>query len=625
MSSFRAIGGVSASLRNLLRDRMEDLVDVSIAPPDVTVTGVQAKRLNLYLYQVAENGYMKNRELQGHGHPGAYGHPPLSLDLHYLLTAYGGDETAGDSDLEAQEILGDAMRVLHDLPFVTDKLKITRSAVGTVGGPILDNSLLGDSERVKITLQPMTLEDLSKIWTALPEANFRRSVAYQVSVVQIESQQPRRFPKPVREPPLAGPRIFAVPVSSPHINDLRVRRPGDPPDAERPFAYARIRDALIIRGRNLAGANTRVVLGEVDATDQIGPLRQDDRIEVTIPDDTALQPGPQPVKVALDVMMGEPPTPHLGFQSNLAVFVLVPKIGDLTLDRDALPNLRVRTLEILGERLFLDALGGETLVGPAIIPRTAYQASQPTRIMVLPDTLPAWPVRCLRSGDLSSFPSNVPSAPELEVTIGSDGPRKVSLASRPTTLPDAARVLQAAIRGATGGGAAFKGTRVATADNRLVIVPGGLGNNITVSAGSVAGLLRLTGGAGATLSQGYLSGQLMPFPRLTSSSPAVTLTLGGTTRTVTFTTLAATRPGTVQEAAPLLQADIQGAGLSGVRVTTLGDQLLILPGAAGTVTFDKVAGADETTVAELQLRARYPVRVRVNGAESIDVKELEFP
>jgi hypothetical protein len=285
----------------------------------------------------------------------------------------------------------------------------------------------------------------------------------------------------------------------------------------------------------------------------------------------------------------------------------------------------VRTLEILGERLFLDALGGETLVGPAIIPRTAYQASQPTRIMVLPDTLPAWPVRCLRSGDLSSFPSNVPSAPELEVTIGSDGPRKVSLASRPTTLPEAARVLQAAIRGATGGGAAFKGTRVATADNRLVIVPGGLGNNITVSAGSVAGLLRLTGGAGATLSQGYLSGQLMPFPRLTSSSPAVTLTLGGTTRTVTFTTLAATRPGTVQEAAPLLQADIQGAGLSGVRVTTLGDQLLILPGAAGTVTFDKVAGADETTVAELQLRARYPVRVRVNGAESIDVKELEFP
>src|SRR5215213_3143624 len=118
MSSFRSIGGVSASLRNLLRDRMEDLGDVSIAPPDVTVTGMTAKRLNLYLYQVTENGYMKNQEIQGHGHSGTYGHPPLSLDLHYLLTAYGGDETVGDSDLKAQEILGDAMRVLHDLPLV---------------------------------------------------------------------------------------------------------------------------------------------------------------------------------------------------------------------------------------------------------------------------------------------------------------------------------------------------------------------------------------------------------------------------------------------------------------------------------------------------------------------------
>src|SRR5215210_7415278 len=122
MSDFRAIGGVSASLRNLLRDRMEDPVDVTIAPPDVTVSSVTAKRLNLYLYQVTENGYLKNQEIPGRDHAGAYGHPPLSLNLHYLLTARSGTETSSDSDLEAQQILGDAMRVLHDLPVVTDQL-----------------------------------------------------------------------------------------------------------------------------------------------------------------------------------------------------------------------------------------------------------------------------------------------------------------------------------------------------------------------------------------------------------------------------------------------------------------------------------------------------------------------
>jgi hypothetical protein len=212
------------------------------------------------------------------------------------------------------------------------------------------------------------------------------------------------------------------------------------------------------------------------------------------------------------------------------------------------------------------------------------------------------------------------------VTIGTDGPREAAFASRPTTLPDAARALQAAIRGARNGGAAFKGTRVTTtADNRLVVVPGGLGDNVTVSAGSTANQLKLTGGTGGTVSQGYLSGELTPFPRLTSSSPAVSLTIGGTTRTVTLAALAATPPKTVAEAASLLQTDIRNAGFSNARVTTLENQLLILPGATGTVIFDKVTGTDETTVAELQLRARYPVRVRVNGAESIDEQDLEMP
>src|SRR5712692_5477671 len=198
MSDFRAIAGVSSTLRTLLRDRMEDAVDVTIAPPDVTVSGVSGRCLNLYLYQVTENGYLKNQEIPGHGHPGAYGHPPLSLDLHYLLTAHGSSETAMDADLEAQQILGDAMRVLHDLPIVADALKITRPAVGTVGDPILDPSLLSEFEQVKITLQPATLEDFSKLWTALPQANFRRAVAYQVSVVQIESQRLRRMAMPVK-------------------------------------------------------------------------------------------------------------------------------------------------------------------------------------------------------------------------------------------------------------------------------------------------------------------------------------------------------------------------------------------------------------------------------------------
>jgi hypothetical protein len=378
MSDFRAIRGASLSLRNLLQDRMQTPVPVTIAPPDVTVTNMTGQqRLNLYLYQVSENGYLSNQEIPGHGHPGAYGHPPLYLNLHYVLTAHGGSEVGPDSDLQAQQILGDAMRVLHDLPIVTDKLQTTRVPPGGNPQPILDTSLVGESEGIKIILQPATLEDFSKIWAALPDANFRRSVAYQVSVVRIESRRLRRFPKLVGEPPLAGPRVFVVPFRSPQITEMRVRRPGDPADMERPLAYARIGDTLIIRGRNFTGDNaTRVMLGGVNATAQIRTPLQDDRIEVTIPDNTALQPGVQPARVVLDVMMGEPPRPHPGFQSNLAAFMLVP--GPITL----FPNTGTlpRTLRITGARLFRSDRESLTLIGDEVIRSGDYTTSTPTEI-----------------------------------------------------------------------------------------------------------------------------------------------------------------------------------------------------------------------------------------------------
>jgi hypothetical protein len=269
MSNYTAIAGVSRSLRLLLRDRMENLVDVTIAPPDKKISGKEGKRLNMYLYQVTENGFLKNQEIPGHGNPGAYGHPPLSLDLCYLLTAYGTNETSDDADLEAQQVLGDSMRVLHDFSIVTDGLAITRAAAGTVGSPILDPSLIGEFEKVRITLQPLSLEDITKIWTAMPESSFRRSVAYQVSVVQIESQAKRRFPKLVGEPEKAGPRVYAVPFPNPRIDALRVIRQDDPKKEERPYPYVRIGDTLVIEGANLAGDSVRVQIGSVEVTGSV--------------------------------------------------------------------------------------------------------------------------------------------------------------------------------------------------------------------------------------------------------------------------------------------------------------------------------------------------------------------
>ncbi len=364
MSSYRAIAGVSSTLSKLLKDRMQDPVSVTIAPPDVTLSEITGKRLNLYLYHVTENGNLKNQEIPTHGYPGAYGHPPLSLDLHYLITAYGGTETSADADLEAQQILGDAMRVLYDFPIVSEHPTIVRSEVGTVGNPILDVELLGEFEKIKVTHQPMTLEDLSKLWAAMPETNFRRSVAYQVSVVQIESARMKRYPLPVGEPKDAGPRVYALTFRSPRINEIRVIRQDDPEKNERPYPYARVGDTLVILGRNFVSEHTRVLLGAVDVTAEI----EDGRIETVVPDIASLQPGAQPVQVVMDVMIGEPPKSHLGFRSNHALFMLVPHV-------EALDTSSPGELKISGSRLFSGELECLTLIGDTAVHSGAYTSS----------------------------------------------------------------------------------------------------------------------------------------------------------------------------------------------------------------------------------------------------------
>src|SRR5262245_9389227 len=141
MASHAAIAAVSRTLRTLLLDRMVTGAHVSLAPPDVTVTGLDGARVNLYLFEVLENVGLKNQEIPGAGHPAAYGRPPLSLNLRYLMTTYSETEVQPEADNNAQTILGDAMRVMHDFGHRIDTLAITNPAAGLVGDAVLDEVL----------------------------------------------------------------------------------------------------------------------------------------------------------------------------------------------------------------------------------------------------------------------------------------------------------------------------------------------------------------------------------------------------------------------------------------------------------------------------------------------------
>lgn len=346
MSDYRAIGAVSNSIRDLLEAEMANKpINVTVAAPDVDITIVDTtRRINLFLYKVDENGSLKNMDVPGRGHPAAFGRPPLSLDLHYLLTAYG---LSDEEQIGSQELLADAMRVLHDFPIILN--------------PHLDVALRNEIEHVKLYLEPLSLEELSKIWSALTKP-MRLSVSYLVTVVQIENLVPRKFPRPVSEPPVGGPRIHAVTFRAPRIERVLMIRKDDAQNRERSVAYARIGDRLVLRGTDFTSDGLRVFLGDADATAGVVKI-EPDRIEVTVPDDIALQPGPTGVMVQNDLLIGEPPVPHRGFRSNLAAFVVVPEVTTLVPDLNADP----RTLTIQGSRLWHETLDSLAIVGSEVV------------------------------------------------------------------------------------------------------------------------------------------------------------------------------------------------------------------------------------------------------------------
>ena len=396
MSDFRAIGGVSSTLLRLLTDRMElptgvtpERFSVTVGPPREMgdEPGAQQPRINLFLYTVGENGELKNQDIPGRADAGSFGRPPLSLDLDYLITPYG-TTTEGEFEDERRShyLLGSAMRVLHDYSIIGDGL------VDSDGQPILDESLRGDYEKVKLCLAPVSLDDMSSVWTALGEP-YRASAAYRVSVVQIESRQPRRRPLPVGEPDAAGPRVHVMPFSRPHISTVHTIRQDDPEERERPYAVARIGDDLVLRGTNLAAESMTVLLGNVDATAAVTEMQQD-AIRVTVPDDEGLQPGPRIVQARVSAEVeggGRRPA----YASNVAVFMLVPRVTEL--DNSGLPA----SLTLRGTRLYAEGLACEALMGDAVIDGEEYSTASPDEITVpLPDDLEpgTYPVRVRMNG-----------------------------------------------------------------------------------------------------------------------------------------------------------------------------------------------------------------------------------
>jgi hypothetical protein len=289
MTGALAIGAVSAVLRDLLDNGLVDAPAVgpvkvtAVAPDTIKLDDTNfGRQLNLFLYAVRPNHGWSNTALPSRASNGArLTNPPLALDLHFLLTAY------GKADFEAEILLGYAMQLLHERP-VLDRASIRKSLAGApIGGGILPpayaalsaSDLADQIENVKITLDPMDIEEMSKLWSAT-QSHYRPTAAYIASVVLISATAPTKPGLPV-----LTRSITAHPNLDPPLPTLSriIRKDHDQQPA------VRLGETIRIEGYHLDGTNLTVTFdhpqGAAPNTIAIAANDDPNAIELTLPID----------------------------------------------------------------------------------------------------------------------------------------------------------------------------------------------------------------------------------------------------------------------------------------------------------------------------------------------------
>jgi hypothetical protein len=317
MSNALAIATVTETLVQVLQGALTGInlgssPHVTNTRPDQQ-TGLPPVGVNVFLYQIAPNPYLRNIDLPTRKADGSLlQRPKAAVDLYYLLSFYGDDTT-----LEQQRLLGAVIRELHAQPTLTrSMIAAVQQNTTFLQGADLDQQ----PELVRFTPVAFSLEELSKLWSFLLKTDYVLSTAYVGSVVLIETDDP--VPPPSL--PVLAPKVYVLPFRQPVITQIL--------SAEETDAPILPGSEIVLLGRNLVldqpgggsppSGSTQVLIRGIPQDPIIGG---DTRIVVALP--PGLPAGVQPVQVIQSLMLGVPPVPHRqGFQSDVATFVLHPTI-----------------------------------------------------------------------------------------------------------------------------------------------------------------------------------------------------------------------------------------------------------------------------------------------------------
>lgn len=182
MAKFTVISDVSLELRRQIYDALNSAsgIDFNLAaeaqaifigPPDSDDMDSQAVAA-LYLYHVVPSKHLRNqRPLPDPTEPGRFRLAPLPVELRYLLVPLVDDENG-------HQHLGRILQHFHD-----------HRAFAELSGEPVGNSFGGGSTELRVSIDPLTIEQLTQLWSAF-SAPYRLSIGLLVELVPIDSARP---------------------------------------------------------------------------------------------------------------------------------------------------------------------------------------------------------------------------------------------------------------------------------------------------------------------------------------------------------------------------------------------------------------------------------------------------
>ncbi len=305
MSNHLAIATVTATLQRLLQGAIQRDVDgarVTTLKPNNIGSSTPESGINMFLYQVARNSALRNSDTAAFRSKKGPIRRQSSLDLYYMLSAYG-----NDTELEPQRLLGSVVRVL------SDKTVLTADMIDTA---IEDAAFLAESDLThhaqQITINPvdMDTDELSKIWSTFFQAPYSLSMVYKVMAVVIDGDISAERALPVR-----APSLKTMPFAYQPMVD-KVRGHGD---HRVPITATSL---LRVVGKQLAGPQTQIKIGSAEIVPQ---SITDTEIVLSLGDapPQTLHAGIQPLQV-LHYPSQQPG--DVPVASNACPFVLCPTI-----------------------------------------------------------------------------------------------------------------------------------------------------------------------------------------------------------------------------------------------------------------------------------------------------------